>query len=210
MNHLNAIQAVQAWCQPVWPCMQGVRIFQLPCLLHRHARQMVHGLRGLCVGILVKMLNVRASVPLTPYTTALHPCKPKPSQALNPKSILNPQPLNPTSQRRKAVFRHCSRLRCHILSPKPSQVMILGALLGRMGSLLLRLRSPYSKILVLSTTFGNCGALPYVLIPPLLGFVVQMDFGCAVAEFHDASRGLLQSVDEGRGSCQGLSPTGSE
>jgi len=30
------------------------------------------------------------------------------------------------------------------------------------------LQPPYSKILILSTTFGNCGALPYVLLPPIV------------------------------------------
>lgn len=47
-------------------------------------------------------------------------------------------------------------------------IMIIGALLGWLGAFLLRLRPPYSKILVLSTTFANCGALPYVLLPPIV------------------------------------------
>ncbi|CAJ1351701.1 unnamed protein product [Effrenium voratum] len=33
--------------------------------------------------------------------------------------------------------------------------MVLGALLGKLGTLLLRLEPPYSKIFILSTTFGN-------------------------------------------------------
>ena len=33
--------------------------------------------------------------------------------------------------------------------------MVLGALLGKCGALLLRLEPPYSKIFILSTTFGN-------------------------------------------------------
>lgn len=47
-------------------------------------------------------------------------------------------------------------------------VMIIGALMGQLGAFLLRLQPPYSKILILSTTFGNCGALPYVLLPPIV------------------------------------------
>ncbi|CAE6934022.1 PILS5 [Symbiodinium sp. CCMP2456] len=47
-------------------------------------------------------------------------------------------------------------------------VMIIGALMGQLGAFILRLRPPYSKILILSTTFGNCGALPYVLLPPIV------------------------------------------
>ncbi|CAE7458028.1 PILS5 [Symbiodinium sp. CCMP2592] len=47
-------------------------------------------------------------------------------------------------------------------------VMIIGALMGQLGAFILRLQPPYSKILILSTTFGNCGALPYVLLPPIV------------------------------------------
>ena len=47
-------------------------------------------------------------------------------------------------------------------------IMIIGAVLGFLGAFLLCLRPPYSKILVLSTTFANCGALPYVLLPPIV------------------------------------------
>ncbi|CAJ1372908.1 unnamed protein product [Effrenium voratum] len=46
--------------------------------------------------------------------------------------------------------------------------MVLGALLGKLGTLLLRLEPPYSKIFILSTTFGNVGALPYVLLPNIV------------------------------------------
>jgi predicted permease len=46
--------------------------------------------------------------------------------------------------------------------------LLVGALLGKIAALLLRLRPPHSKMLVLCTTFGNVGALPYVLIPPIV------------------------------------------
>lgn len=46
--------------------------------------------------------------------------------------------------------------------------MAIGALMGWVAGCLFGLRAPYSKMLVLSTTFGNVGALPYVLIPPIV------------------------------------------
>ena len=46
--------------------------------------------------------------------------------------------------------------------------MAIGALMGWLAGCLFGLRAPYSKMLVLSTTFGNVGALPYVLIPPIV------------------------------------------
>ncbi len=46
--------------------------------------------------------------------------------------------------------------------------LILGALLGLLGGRLLRLPRPYDKMLVLCTTFGNVGALPFVLVPPIV------------------------------------------
>ena len=46
--------------------------------------------------------------------------------------------------------------------------LALGASVGKLSAKLLRLPQPYSQILVLCTTFGNVGALPYVLIPPIV------------------------------------------
>ena len=40
--------------------------------------------------------------------------------------------------------------------------LALGASVGKLSAKLLRLPQPYSQILVLCTTFGNVGALPYV------------------------------------------------
>ena len=42
--------------------------------------------------------------------------------------------------------------------------MVLGALLGKLGTLLLRLEPPYSKIFILSTTFGNVAWMPAVAL----------------------------------------------
>lgn len=44
--------------------------------------------------------------------------------------------------------------------------LALGAALGWLGGRLLR--SPRRELLVLTTTFGNCGALPFVLIIPII------------------------------------------
>jgi predicted permease len=44
----------------------------------------------------------------------------------------------------------------------------LGAALGLVASRLLRLRSPQRELCVLTTAFGNCGALPFVLVLPVV------------------------------------------
>lgn len=44
----------------------------------------------------------------------------------------------------------------------------LGAALGQLGARLLRVQSPRSELLVLTTAFGNCGALPFVLVLPIV------------------------------------------
>ena len=46
--------------------------------------------------------------------------------------------------------------------------LALGAALGQLGAFALGLKPPYNKMLVLCTTFGNVGALPYVLVPPIV------------------------------------------
>ena len=46
--------------------------------------------------------------------------------------------------------------------------LLLGGALGYIGAWVLRIRPPYRQMLVLSTTFSNVGALPYVLVPPLV------------------------------------------
>ena len=50
---------------------------------------------------------------------------------------------------------------CSLLS------LILGFALGQLGARVLCLPQPYDRMLVLCTTFGNIGALPYVLVPPI-------------------------------------------
>ena len=45
--------------------------------------------------------------------------------------------------------------------------LVLGYILGYIGGRLLGLKPPHTQILILSTAFGNVGALPYVLVPPI-------------------------------------------
>jgi len=39
--------------------------------------------------------------------------------------------------------------------------------LGRLTALAMRLQSPHTELLVLTTAFGNCGSLPFVLVLPV-------------------------------------------
>ena len=43
----------------------------------------------------------------------------------------------------------------------------LGFGLGRLTALAMRLQSPHTELLVLTTAFGNCGSLPFVLVLPV-------------------------------------------
>jgi len=43
----------------------------------------------------------------------------------------------------------------------------LGFCLGRLTALAMRLQSPHTELLVLTTAFGNCGSLPFVLVLPV-------------------------------------------
>ena len=44
---------------------------------------------------------------------------------------------------------------------------VLGFGLGRLTALAMRLQSPHTELLVLTTAFGNCGSLPFVLVLPV-------------------------------------------
>ena len=46
--------------------------------------------------------------------------------------------------------------------------MLMGAALGHLASRAMGLRSPRRELITLTTAFGNCGALPFVLLPPII------------------------------------------